>query len=249
MDPEQTSRPRPEPLSTRPRPERRRWDWHWQLQAARAHPRRVALLLALLVLAAFLTRLPGLHEQIAGALEYVAGIMAQHPVLGAIAFVVASALSAMLLFFSSVLLVPLGIELWGSVGCFLLLWGGWFLGGVLSYTIGRYFGRPAVESLLSRQRVLDLEQHVPAAHGFWGALMVQLAFPSDVAGYFFGLFRFPRTIYLVALACAELPFALGTVFLGTAFIEQAWVPLLVGAAFTGTFLIWQWRRRRGRACA
>lgn len=218
-------------------------DGHWQVQAARAHPRRVAALLVLLFVAALLTRLPGLHAYVANALQYVADLMSGHPALGAIAFVVASAASAMLVFFSSVLLVPLGIELWGSVGCFLLLWAGWFLGGVLSYAIGRHFGRPAVESLLSRRRMLDLERHMPAAHGFWGALMVQLAFPSDVAGYFFGLLRFPRAIYLAALACAELPFALGTVFLGTAFIEQAWVPLLTGAVFAGAVLVWQWRRR------
>lgn len=226
-------------------PRQPRWGLHSQLEAARAHPRRVLALLALLLLAAFLTRLPGLHDWITTALEYIAGLMAQHPVLGAVAFVFASALSAMLVFFSSVLLVPLGIELWGSVGCFLLLWAGWFLGGVFSYAIGRYFGRPAVESLLSRKRMLDLERHMPAARGFWGALMVQLAFPSDVAGYFFGLLRFPRAVYLSALACAELPFALGTVFLGTAFVEQAWVPLLIGAVFAGLFLAWQWRRRRG----
>ncbi len=222
---------------------RGRRDWHWLPRAARAHPRRVIALLAVLIGAALIARLPGVHAQIAAALEYVAGLMARNPVLGAFAFVIASALSAMLLFFSAVLLVPLGIELWGSVGCFLLLWAGWFIGGVLSYTIGRYFGRPAVESLLSRSRMLDVEQRMPAARGFWGALMVQLAFPSDVTGYFFGLLRFPRTIYLAALACAELPFALGTVFLGTAFLEQAWVPLLVGAVFAGAFLIWQRRRR------
>lgn len=247
MDREQTSRSDPERPSPPPEPDRDRWALQAHLPEARVHPRRVIVLLTLLLLAAFLTRLPALNEHVSGALEFVAGLMAQHRVLGAFAFVVASALSAMLLFFSSVLLVPLGIELWGSVGCFLLVWVGWFLGGVLTYMIGRHFGRPAVESLLSRQRMLDLEQHMPTAHGFWGALMVQLAFPSDVAGYFFGLLRFPRAIYLAALACAELPFALGTVFLGTAFVEQAWVPLLLGAAFAGAFLLWQWRRRQAVA--
>lgn len=243
MDRKPTTQPRPENSSPTEERAHRVTDWHWQLEAARAHPRRVVVLLALLVGATFMTRLPGLHERIADALQFVAGLMAEHAVLGAFAFVAASALSAMLVFFSSVLLVPLGIELWGSAGCLLLLWAGWFLGGVLSYTIGRYFGRPAVESLVSRQRMLDLEQRIPTAHGFWSALMVQLAFPSDVAGYFFGLLRFPPAVYLAALACAEFPFAFGTVFLGTAFIEQAWAPLLIGALFAGAVLLWQRRRR------
>lgn len=170
--------------------------------------------------------------------------MAGHPWAGAVVFVLASALGAMFVFFSTVLLVPLGIETWGSVGCFLLLWTGWFAGGVLTYSLGRWLGRPAVERLVRHDRLADLESRLPASRGFWGALALQLLFPSDVAGYFFGLLRYPTGPYLAALACAELPFAFGTVFLGTAFMERAYVPLLVGAAIAAALLFWQWRARR-----
>ena len=128
--------------------------------------------------------------------------------------------------------------------CFLLLWLGWFLGGVVSYTIGRSLGRPAVDALLRNRRRDELERRLPAARGFLGALSIQLVFPSDLGGYFFGLLHYPRASYLAALACAELPYALGTVYLGAAFMERAYVPLLVGGALALSLLFWQWRAQR-----
>lgn len=215
----------------------------WNLHSARAHPRRVIALLLVLLTAAALTRVPDLHAQIDHMLLAASALIEQHRVLGAVVFVVASALSAMLVFFSAVLLVPVGIETWGSLGCFLLLWLGWFLGGVLTYGVGRSLGRPAVDTLLRKRSVGELERRLPTTHGFWGALSIQLVFPSDLGGYFFGLLRYPPGSYFAALACAELPFALGTVYLGTAFLERAWVPLMVGGALAAVLLFWQWRAR------
>lgn len=216
----------------------------WNLHSARAHPRRVIALLLVLLAAAALTRVPDVHERIGLLFEQIASVIEHHRVLGAFVFVIAAALSAMLMFFSAVLLVPLGIEAWGSFGCFLLLWLGWFVGWVVTYAIGRSLGRPAVDTLLRDRPLGELERRVPAARGFWGALSIQLVFPSDLGGYFFGLLHYPRASYLAALACAELPYALGTVYLGAAFVEGAYVPLLVGGALAAVLLFWQWRARR-----
>jgi uncharacterized membrane protein YdjX (TVP38/TMEM64 family) len=215
----------------------------WNLHSARAHPRRIIALLLVLLIAATLTRIPDLHAQIDRLLFEASALIQQHRILGAVVFVLASAVSAMLVFFSAALLVPVGIETWGSVGCFLLLWLGWFLGGVLTYGIGRSLGRPAVDALLRKRSVSELERRLPTTHGFWGALSIQLVFPSDLGGYFFGLLRYPPGSYFAALACAELPYALGTVYLGTAFLERAWVPLVVGVALAALLLFWQWRAR------
>ncbi len=216
----------------------------WNLHSAQAHPRRVIALVLLLLAAAALTRVPEVHSRIEWVFAQLAELIMHHPALGAVVFVAAAALSAMLVFFSAVLLVPLGIEAWGSLACFLLLWLGWFLGGVITYTIGRTLGRPAVDTMLRDRPLGELERRLPLARGFWGALSIQLVFPSDLGGYFFGLLRYPRASYLAALACAELPYALGTVYLGTAFLERAWVPLLVGGVLAGLLLFWQWRAQR-----
>lgn len=220
----------------------------WRLPGAHASPLRLMLLVAVLGGAAWVANSAFAHAQLLAAIDYTSALMSEHPVRGAAMFVLLSAMSAMLMFFSSVLLVPLGIEAWGAPGCFLLLWAGWALGGLVTYSVGRGLGRPMVERLLSAQKIARYEARVPAGAPFGTALLVQLAFPSDVVGYFFGLLRYPFRTYLLALLCAEFPYAFGTVFLGTAFMERQYPMLAAGAAAVAAFLAWQWwMRRRARS--
>jgi uncharacterized membrane protein YdjX (TVP38/TMEM64 family) len=206
-------------------------------------PWRAGAFLLILLAVALLAQSPVARDQVVIGLDLAGRYMAEHPILGAVLFVAVSALSAILVFFSSVLLVPVGIHVWGEVGCFLLLWAGWFLGGVTTYFIGRYLGRPMVERLLSRAEIDSYEESIPRGTSFWRALLIQLALPSDVVGYFFGLIRYPQRTYLGSLALAELPYALGTVFLGAAFLERQYALLLAGAAVAAVVLLWQQRAR------
>lgn len=205
--------------------------------------RLTALLLVLAAVAAIVTS-EGVRAQLQEVMQHTSAVIREYPLLGAFLFVLVSALSAMVMFFSSVVLVPVGIEAWGEIGCLLLLWVGWFLGGVLSYTVGRRFGRPVVARLIAEQDLSAFEQRMSRNTGFVAALLVQLAFPSDVVGYVFGLLQFPRRVYLAALLCAELPYAAGTVFLGAAVLEQRWTWLLGGLVCGAIVLVWQWRMRR-----
>lgn len=58
-------------------------------------------------------------------------------------------------------------------------------------------------------------------------LMLQLAIPSDLASYVFGLVRCRFIIFAGALALAEVPYALGAVYLGASFLQARILPLLV----------------------
>jgi uncharacterized membrane protein YdjX (TVP38/TMEM64 family) len=202
------------------------------------------VLLLVLVAAGVVVSSDGFRVQLQGALEYTSGVIREYPLPGAALFVLVSALSAMLMFVSSVVLVPVGIDAWGEIGCLLLLWAGWFLGGLLSYGIGRRFGRSVVARLMSERELRTYEERMSRNTGFVAALLVQLAFPSDVVGYVFGALQFPRRVYLAALICAELPYAAGTVFLGAAVLQQRWTWLLGGLACVAIVLVWQWRMRR-----
>ena len=204
---------------------------------------RLTALLVVLIAAAVLVSSDVGRAQLHGALQHTSAVIREYPLLGAALFVLVSALSAMLMFFSSVVLVPVGIDAWGELGCLLLLWAGWFLGGVLSYTIGRRFGLSVVTRLMAERDLRAYEQRMSQHRGFVAALLVQLAFPSDVVGYVFGLLQFPRRVYLAALLCAELPYAAGTVLLGAAFLEERWSWLLAGVAVAALVLVWQWRMR------
>ena len=204
--------------------------------------RRIALLVALLVAAALIAE-SALHGRVLALLEGVEPIVADHPVAGAIVFVVAAALSAMLVLVSSVVLVPIGVQAWGTAGCVVLLWIGWFAGGVIAYAIGRGLGRPVVERLVPPGKLAHYEALVPAGRSFWTALTIQLALQSDIAGYLFGLLAFPMGTSLGAVALVELLYAVATVLLGVAFVRGQSIFLLAFAALAGGVLLWRTIRR------
>ena len=92
-----------------------------------------------------------------GVVEWAEGIMKAYPVAGSVVFFLLSAISAMLAFASSMLLVPPANEVWGKPVTFLLLWGGWTLGAVGAYFIG-YFARPLLYRLVKRQTLEEYQK-------------------------------------------------------------------------------------------
>ena len=158
-------------------------------------------------------------------------IITDHPVLGATLFIVFSALSAMVAFFSTAVITPVAVETWGAGPSIALLWVGWMLGGVCAYGIGRSLGRPVVRALTSPDALDRFEDHISSRAPFGLVLLFQLAMPSEVPGYVLGVARYRFVKYLLILGMVELPFAIGTVQLGASFVEQrSWVLLAVGGA-------------------
>ena len=206
--------------------------------------RRLPLLIIGVAVAALLAYSEEIHQQVVRAIALAEPVIRAMPVLGAVLFVILAALSAMLVFFSGLLLVPIGIQVWGPAGTFVLLWAGWFLGGVITYSIGRRFGRPVVLRMLSEEKMARYENRVPATSSFVAATLTQLVLPSDISGYFFGMLGYRARIYLGSLALAELPYAFGTVYLGNAFVERQYVLLLVAAALGIVFFTVLWVRSR-----
>lgn len=206
--------------------------------------RRLPILIIGIIVLALLAWSEEIHQQVVRLIALSEPVINSSPVLGALLFVLLAAVSAMLVFVSGVLLVPLGIGAWGPLVCFLLLWGGWFLGGVITYSIGRRWGRPAVLRLVSREKLARYENRIPESSSFITALLTQLVLPSDISGYFFGLLGYPARVYLGSLALAELPYALGTVYLGNAFVERQFALLGIAALFGLVVLGLTWRHHR-----
>jgi len=218
-----------------------RWDSSTEIS------RRAGIVIAVLLVTGLLALSDTVHHQIVAGLALAEPVIAQHPVLGALIFMGLAALSAMLVFFSGVLLVPIGVQTWGETGCFLMLWSGWCLGGLVTYAIGRRLKRPAVQRMLSGGMINRYERRIPEGGSFVTAVLVQLAVPSDVSGYFFGLLGYPLRVYFGALMLTEIPYALGTVFLGSAFLQRQYVLLLsaAGVALVALGLAWlRWRHER-----
>ncbi len=176
-----------------------------------------ALLIVVLVV---LASSQGVHGALLTAFAASDRLIAQHAVAGVVVFVLLSALSAMLAFFSSAVLVPPAVHAWGPVFTALLLWLGWILGGVIAYTLARLLGRPVVERLASAKSLAQLDRRLTERTPFGVVLLIQLAFPSEIPGYLLGLVRYPPSRYLSALAIAELPYAVGTVLLSEGLVER-----------------------------
>jgi uncharacterized membrane protein YdjX (TVP38/TMEM64 family) len=207
---------------------------------------RALILLLLLGALAFPASSRAFQDALSWGLAKAEPLIAEHPLWGALLFLLLSALSAMLAFFSSAVLVPVAIHAWGKLACAFLLWLGWILGGACAYGIARSWGRPVVRRLTSHKGLAHYEERISRHTPFGLVLLFQLAIPSEIPGYVLGLARYGLRRYLVVLALAELPYAVGTAYLGESLLEQR-IPLLVGLGATAILLsAWALHVLRGR---
>lgn len=195
--------------------------------SATESPWRRLLILALAVLALVLiASADSLHAMMLSLTDRAMPLMQSHSAWGAVVFVLLSALSAMLAFFSSAVMVPVAVQVWGTWGTIGLLWLGWIVGGILAYTLARIAGRPLVARLV-KTTLLDRYETRLSDHAPLGlVILFQLGLPSELPGYLLGLVRYSPFRYLLALGIAELPWAVVTVLLGTSLIERR-VPVLI----------------------
>lgn len=192
--------------------------------------KRVAILLGLCVILAGIASSSDLHDALMGVLVVTEGIVGQHPIAGAAAFVVLAATSAMFTFVSIAIIVPAAVFAWGPAASMALLWLGWILGGTATYSIGKFLGRPVVRWLTASAALRRLESRIPANAPLWLITLLQLALPSEIPGYVLGLVRYPYSRYVVALGLAELPYTIATVYLGASFVQgRAGLILITGA--------------------
>jgi uncharacterized membrane protein YdjX (TVP38/TMEM64 family) len=197
--------------------------------------RRVLLLLCAVLALVLIASADSLHALMLSLTDRATPLMRSHPAMGAVVFVLLSALSAMLAFFSSAVLVPVALQVWGTWGTIGLLWLGWIVGGIAAYTIARTAGRPLVARLVKGD-VLARYETALSDHAPLGLVVLfQLGLPSELPGYLLGLARYSPLRYLLALAIAEMPWAIVTVLLGTSLIERR-VPVLIALGSAAALL-------------
>jgi uncharacterized membrane protein YdjX (TVP38/TMEM64 family) len=209
-------------------------------------PARALIFGVIVAVVALVASLGALHDVLLRVLAEAQSVIAQHPVLGALLFVILAAISAMLAFVSSAVLVPVAVYVWGAALCAALLWGGWILGGLCAYGIGRWLGQSVVARLTSRQTLAHYQDRLSKRAPFGLVLLFQLALPSEIPGYVLGMANYPLARYLLALAIAELPYVMGTVFLGTSLLQRR-MPLLLSVGAASILLsLWAWRSLQQR---
>ncbi len=168
-----------------------------------------------------------------GMIRWAEAVMNTHPAWGGLVFLLLSALSAMLAFTSSVVLVPPATLAWGKPVTFLLLWGGWMLGAAAAFGIGRTAG-PVLVRLGYKEKLERYREYVSTHMKFWMVLAFCLAVPSEIPGYLFGGMRYPFTKFIIAIGTAEAIYALGAIVAGERLLEAETGPLvLILAAMAG----------------
>jgi uncharacterized membrane protein YdjX (TVP38/TMEM64 family) len=175
--------------------------------------RRAAFLALVCIALAVLARSADVHSALIDVLEASREVIVARPVTGALLFVLLAAVSAMFAFVSIAVVIPLAVYVWGNAVSLLLLWAGWTLGGAAAYAIARYLGPKTP---------------------FRFVLLFQLGLPSEIPGYVLGLVNYPFGKFMLALALAELPYTVATVYLGAGFVSaRSGIVLAVGFALAG----------------
>lgn len=215
---------------------------------ARLRPVATRAVVLVLVVAGLIAlgRSDALHEALIGVLEASSSIISAHPVLGPVIFIGLAALSAMLGFVSSAVLVPAAVYAWNAPITMVLLWVGWTIGGITAWTLASVFGRPVLRWLVPGAMLSRYQSLLEKRPSFSSVLLFQLALPSEIPGYLLGLMHYPLHRYLGALMIAELPYAVGTVMLGVGFVERDTATLLAvsGVGAVALIVIAQILRRR-----
>jgi uncharacterized membrane protein YdjX (TVP38/TMEM64 family) len=165
------------------------------------------------------------RDTVESAVLWAKEMMSTNAVLGAVVFFLFAALSAMLAFTSSAALVPSANLVWGKLVTFLLLWGGWVTGAMISFGIGNV-ARPLLNRIGYKDSLKKYQQLLSKHMRFWLVLVFCLAVPSEIPGLLFGGIHYSFLKFLAAVAIAESIYALGLVIAGESLVAARPFPLL-----------------------
>lgn len=200
------------------------------------HHRRVALLVAFVAIVLAVTTSDALHQAFVDVLAIAERLMRAYPRAGMLAFVGLASLSAMLSFFSSSALVPVGVYVWGAQQTMLMLWVGGVLGGTAGYWMARTLGRRIVKRLVPEAPFRRYETFFRTRAQWRTVLLFRLALQSELPSYVLGVLRYPFRRYLPMMLLGEIPFVFFAVYLGETLLERNGVvfaiALCVGVGLT-----------------
>lgn len=174
--------------------------------------RRVIVFICVAIIIAFLFWYSSvLQETFYAIADYLKVLAAQNEVLAIFVFVLTSALAALISPLTNIPLVPIATLIWGPVPTIMFLIGGWLIGDILAYLVGRYLGHKVVAYFVSTEKLDNWSNVVKKRTSFSTALLLRVALPAEL-GYAFGIIRYPASLYIIITFLAELPFAVISTF-------------------------------------
>ncbi len=137
-------------------------------------------------------------------------VLSGHGVLGAVLFVLSTALAVVLPLFSNLALAPFAVLLWGPWSTAALLLLGWVLGAALAFGLGRYLRAPLLRMFPGVTRYAQIDRLLHPRHPLLSLIALRMTFPVDILSIVLGLFSLKTTAFANALSTAigGAPFAL-----------------------------------------
>jgi len=195
--------------------------------------KNLAVLGVIVFIVVFIVIFPEIKGLLYGAIDTVGNIADTQPFLSMIIFVLLSAVSAFLSFFSTVILVPLAVSAWGNVITVILLFIGWILGGIIAYVLAYFLGEPIVKKIIGQKKFDRYKEYLYHRLRFGFVILSRIVVPSEAWSLSVGLLRYPFLKYLLANALVEFPVAILLTYAGEAFLREQYtmlVALVVGIA-------------------
>ena len=153
--------------------------------------------------------------------EYLRGQGAAAPVL----YVVATALSVVLLPLSSLPLIPIVAVTWGVVWGSVLSILGWWIGAIVAFAITRRYGRRYLDRFMNTEGWRTWQDRLPPQATFVGIVIVRMVLPVDIPSFILGLTTVSFRLYAVASLVGMIPFTIVLVAGGEALAQGIWLRL------------------------
>jgi uncharacterized membrane protein YdjX (TVP38/TMEM64 family) len=163
-----------------------------------------------------------------------------HPVVGVMAFVGLAALAVVFPSFTNMMFIPIGVSMFGPLYAALLCILGWWLGSVISFTIGRYYNEYLLERFPSFKNYLYIDKLVGDKNMFWKLILLRMTIPVDVLSYALALFskRVSYKMNAVTTLIGITPFAFIFAYAGEMIYKNViWVTSTLAVVFVAYLLI------------
>ncbi len=182
---------------------------------------------------------------VGGALVYgqsviqdIAAYLRDQGAVGPVLYIIATALSVVLLPLSSLPLIPVVAATWGVVWGSVLSILGWWIGALVAFGITRRYGRRYLDRFMHTEGWRAWERKLPPEATFLGIVVIRMILPVDIPSFALGLSTVSFRVYAWASLIGMIPFTVVLVAGGEALAQGIWLRLaMIFVAGGGLFAL------------
>jgi len=158
---------------------------------------------------------------------------------GMFIYVFVTILAVVLAPVSTMPLVPIASNLWGTFIAAILSIIGWSIGAFIAFIIARIYGAKIVEKIIPLKKLHEYEKLIPQKNIFFGIILLRIIIPVDLLSYALGIFsKVKLRTYMIATVIGIAPFAFIWAYLGKIpFYYQILIFLIVLVVLTIAYFL------------